>query len=110
MQTGRVEHAVVPGASVHPEKGSTLEEVTVESSNNANMSHWANFLECVKTRQKPISDIEIGHRSTTTALLGNVGLRSKLRIDWDPKAETCAQTAGRKFLHREYRKPWKLEV
>jgi predicted dehydrogenase len=95
---------------IHPEKGSTLEEVSVESSNNANMSHWANFLECVKTRQKPISDIEIGHRSTTTALLGNIALRSKLRIDWDPKAETCAQTAGRKFLHREYRKPWKLEV
>jgi hypothetical protein len=74
------------------------------------MAHWANFLECVKTRQKPISDIEIGHRSTTTALLGNVALRSKLRIDWDSKTETTAQNAARKYLHREYRKPWKLEV
>src|SRR6266478_1280738 len=95
---------------IYPEGGSTLEEVTVESGNNANMAHWENFLDCVKTRQKPISDIEIGHRSTTTALLGNVALRSKLRIDWDSKAETCAQTAARKYLRREYRKPWKLEV
>jgi predicted dehydrogenase len=95
---------------IYPEKGSSLEAVTVKSSNNSNMAHWANFLDCVKTRQKPISDIEIGHRSTTTALLGNVALRSKLRIDWDSKAETTAQPAARKFLHREYRKPWKLEV
>ena len=58
----------------------------------------------------PAGDIEIGQRSTTTALLGNVALRSKLRIDWDSKAETTAQTAARKYLHREYRKPWKLEV
>src|SRR5712691_1961218 len=95
---------------IYPEKDSGLEAVTVKSANNSNMAHWANFLDCVKTRQRPISDIEIGHRSTTTALLGNVALRSKLRIDWDAKAETTAQPAARKFLHREYRKPWKLEV
>jgi predicted dehydrogenase len=95
---------------IYPEKDSGLEAVTVKSGNNSNMAHWANFLDCVKTRQRPISDIEIGHRSTTTALLGNVALRSKLRIDWDAKAETTAQPAARKFLHREYRKPWKLDV
>jgi predicted dehydrogenase len=93
-----------------PEKGSDLRGEEVKSSNNSSMAHWANFLDCVKTRQKPVSDIEIGHRSTTTALLGNVALRSKLRIDWDAKAETTAQIDARPYLHREYRKPWKLEV
>jgi predicted dehydrogenase len=93
-----------------PEAGSGLQPLEEKSSNNANDAHWKNFIECIKTRQKPISDIEIGHRSTTTALLGNVALRSKLRIDWDSRAETTAQAAARKFLHREYRKPWKLEV
>ena len=95
---------------IFPEKGSDLQAVEVKSSNNANMAHWANFLDCVKTRQRSISDIEIGQRSTATALLGNVSLRSKLRIDWDSKTETTPQTAARKYLHREYRKPWKLEV
>jgi predicted dehydrogenase len=95
---------------IFPEKGSDLQAVEVKSSNNSNMAHWANFLDCVKTRQRPISDIEIGQRSTATALLGNVSLRSKLRIDWDSKTETTPQTAARKYLHREYRKPWKLEV
>jgi hypothetical protein len=64
----------------------------------------------MRTRQKPAADIEIGHRSTSTALLGNVALRSKLRIDWDGRQETTAQGEARKYLRREYRNPWKLEV
>src|SRR6195256_4080469 len=83
---------------IFPEKGADLQAVEVKSSNNSNMAHWANFLDCVKTRQRPISDIEIGQRSTATALLGNVSLRSKLRIDWDSKTETTPQSAARKYL------------
>ena len=86
------------------------EAVEVKSSNNSNMAHWANFLECVKTREKPISDIEKCQRSTTTCLLGNVALRSKLRIDFDQQKWTTKQAEARKFLSREERKPWKLVV
>jgi predicted dehydrogenase len=95
---------------VTPEKDSDLEPEEEKSSNNHGVAHWANFLECIKTRQKPNSDIEIGHKSTTTALLGNVSLRSRLRIDWDSQHEITAQSEARKYLKREYRKPWKLEV
>ncbi|MGH9657627.1 MAG: Gfo/Idh/MocA family protein, partial [Bryobacteraceae bacterium] len=95
---------------VIPEKGADLQEIEEKSANNHNQAHWANFLDCIRTRKRPASDIEIGHRSTTTALLGNVALRSKLRIDWDSKTETTAQAAARRYLHREYRRPWKLEV
>ena len=87
-----------------------LEPVEVKSSNNSNMAHWANFLECVKSREKPISDIEKCQRSTTTCLLGNVALRSKLRIDFDQQKWTTKQVEARKFLAREERKPWKLVV
>src|SRR5579862_1077880 len=93
-----------------PEKGSDLEAVEEKSSNNHNMAHWANFMECVKNRWRPVSDIEIGHRSTSTAILGNMSYRSKLRVDWDGQRETTAQAEARQYLKREYRKPWKLEV
>lgn len=93
-----------------PERGATLGEVEVKSSNNANMAHWANFLECVRTRAKPISDIEVCQRSTTTCLLGNVALRSKLRVDWDSRRWTTVQSEARKYLSREDRKPWRLSV
>lgn len=93
---------------VIPEKGSDLKEEAVKSSNNSNMAHWANFLECVRTRQRPVSDIEKCYRSTATCLLANIALRSRLRIDWD--GETIKQSEARKYMTREYRKPWKLVV
>lgn len=96
------------GYRVVPERGADLKEEEVKASNNMNMAHWANFLECVRTRQKPISDIETCYRSTATCLLANMALRSKLRLDWD--GETVKQAEARRLMVREYRKPWKLTV
>ena len=93
-----------------PEGRDPVEPVEVKSSNNSNMAHWANFLECVRTRQKPISDIETCYRSSAACILGNVAYRSKLRIDWDDKKQTAMQSEAKKYLSREYRKPWKLVV
>ena len=95
---------------VVPERGSTLEASQVNSTGGGNREHWANFLECIRTRAKPISDIETCQHSTTTCLLGNVALRSKLRIDFDAQKWTVVQADARKYLTREYRKPWKLVV
>jgi predicted dehydrogenase len=96
------------GYRIVPEgKGETV-EVTSTDSGNAN--HWSNFLECVRTRRNPTSDIENGFRSTATCLLGNAALRSRRRIDFDPRTYAVAQKEARPFLDREYRKPWRLEV
>jgi predicted dehydrogenase len=83
-----------------PEEGKT--------SNNSNLSHWQNFLECIRTRQRPVSDIEEGHHSTAMALLGNVAYRSRQRVEWDPKTETTSNKEAQSYLRREYRPPWKL--
>ncbi|MBM3735092.1 MAG: Gfo/Idh/MocA family oxidoreductase [Acidobacteria bacterium] len=93
-----------------PERGSTLEATEVKSSNNANLAHWANFLDCVKTRKNPVSDIEVCNRSTATCLLGNIALRSRLRIDFDPQNWTIAQKEARRYMSRPERKPWRIVV
>jgi predicted dehydrogenase len=98
------------GYTLYPEKGSALTETTVQNSNNHGKDHWANFISCIKTRQRPVSDIEVGHRSTSTALLGNVSLRSGLRVDWNGDKETAAQPQVKQYLERKYRKPWELKV
>ena len=98
------------GYQVIPEKGSTLEASEMKSTSGGNREHWTNFLECVRTRQQPTSDIEKCQHSTTTCLLGNVALRSKLRVDFDAAKWTVAQSEAKKYLTREYRKPWKLVV
>lgn len=82
-----------------------------ENSNDQHEVHVRNFVDCVKSRQFPISDIEIGHRSTTTCLLGNIAYRTGRTIGWDAKKEAIVGDAeAAKMLRREYRAPWKLEV
>jgi hypothetical protein len=56
-----------------------------------------------------VADSELGHRSTTFALLANIALATRSRIDWDPKTERITNNkAANKLLHYEYRKPWTL--
>jgi hypothetical protein len=95
---------------IWPEKGSDLEAAEMKRVADPHPLHWANFLECVKTRQKPNSDIENCYRSSAACILANVSYLSKLRLDWDDRDQTVLQREARKYLHREYRKPWRLVV
>lgn len=71
--------------------------------------HVRNFLDCVKSRQRPVGDIEIGHRSTTACLLANISYRTGERITWDGKAERITNSArANALLTVNYRSPWKL--
>ena len=73
------------------------------------VTHIRNFLDCIKTRAKTNCDIETGHRSTTFALLANIALATKSRIEWDPRNERITNNEkANELLHYEYRKPWKL--
>jgi predicted dehydrogenase len=75
-----------------------------------NVPHWKNWAECIKSRQKPMSDIETCVRSSTTCLLANLSMRFKTRLDWDEKNWTVQQEAAKPYLKAKYRSPWKLEV
>jgi hypothetical protein len=75
-----------------------------------NGPHWNNFIECIKTRQKPISEIETCVRSSITCLLANIAMRFKMRVDWDDKNYAVLQSHARPYLKARYRAPWKLEV
>jgi len=107
------------GFEVRPEKRSSGKKqvartasMQMDSVNDEHFDHVRNFLDCVKSRQRPISDIEIGHRSTSVCLLGNIAYRSMERIVWDAAAQRLTQAGpeARKLLSRDYRAPWKLVV
>jgi hypothetical protein len=72
--------------------------------------HAGNMLECVKSRQRPACDIEDGHHSSATCLLGTVALRSGERIEFDPVRQELrnASKTARQLFDRQYRSPWKL--
>src|SRR5438552_656316 len=84
----------------------------MEDVNNSHFDHVRNFLDCLKSRQRPTSDIEIGHLPTTTCLLGNLAYRSQQRLVWDVANQHLTEggAEARKLLSREYRSPWRLAV
>jgi predicted dehydrogenase len=71
--------------------------------------HYQHFLDCMKSRQKPITDVEIGHRSATVCHLGNIAVRLGRKIQWDPtKEQINGDAEAAAMLSRPYRSPWKL--
>lgn len=68
---------------------------------------WANFLDCIKTGQRPLADIEIGHRSTSMALLGMLSYKLGRSVQWDGDKQLIVNDpAANVLLSRPYRGPW----
>jgi predicted dehydrogenase len=65
------------------------------------------FLDAVKSRERPNADVEEGHRSTTFAHLANIALATRSRLEWDADAERFEHNdAANALLDYEYRAPW----
>jgi hypothetical protein len=74
-------------------------------------NHMANFFECVKSRQTPISPVDVGQRVITACRLGNIALRLKRKIKWDPVQEQIigdAEASKSIYLRRAQRPPYML--
>ena len=68
-----------------------------------------NFVDCLKTRQKPFCTLEDGHRSTSFAHLANISMEVKQRLEWDAVNERFTNSEkANQLLSYEYRKPWSL--
>jgi predicted dehydrogenase len=71
--------------------------------------HLQNWLDCIKTRDKPVADVEIGHRSVTVCHLANIARAVGRPLRWDPVAEQfMGDTAADALLVRERRKGFEL--
>ncbi len=71
--------------------------------------HVENFLECVKSRRKPVADVEIGHRSIVPCHLGNVAYRVGRKLRWDAASERIVgDNEAAALLTKRYRAPWSL--
>jgi predicted dehydrogenase len=70
---------------------------------------FQNWIDSVRSRRLPLSDVEIGHRMTSTCLLGNIALWAGRKLRWDGRAEKFIDDAeADKLLFTEYWPPYKL--
>lgn len=86
-----------------------LDPVKQKSSGDPRPAHVRNFLDCMKSRQQPVLNLELGHHVSTVAHLGNIAFRSGRTIVWDPVKERISNhTDADKLVGVKYRKPWNL--
>lgn len=71
--------------------------------------HGRNWLDSIKSRELPICDVEIGHRSATVCHLANLGYQLRRALTWDPATEQFAgDDEANKLLNRVPRDPWNI--
>jgi len=86
-----------------------LEPEKHPSSGDPRPAHVRNFLDCLKSRQQPVLNLELAHHVSTVAHLGNIAFRSGKKITWDADNEKIVGDRNAdKLVGVRYRKPWKL--
>ena len=72
-------------------------------------SHIQTFVDCMKSRQRPLADVEAGRLSTTICHLGNINYHLQRDLVFDPKTETFGDdTEANRYLKKSYREPYVL--
>ena len=105
---GRRASAEIPAAPRDPKREPKVKRMW-ENVEEPTKAHCLNFVECVRSRKLPNADIEIGHRGTSVALLGNIALRTGKKLRWDAKKEEFnGSSEASAMLTRTLRKPWDL--
>lgn len=73
--------------------------------------HHQDWLECIRTRRRPICDVEVGCRSVTVGHLGNIAFWTGRAFRWDPaREEIIDDSAAARWLDRPKRGPWRLNA
>jgi len=69
--------------------------------------HDRNFLECVRTRQQPVSHLEAAIRSDTISHLADISVRLGRKLAWDPgKEQFVGDDQANRMLNRPMRPPY----
>jgi len=70
---------------------------------------FGDFLHCVRTRERPFRDIELGHRTASLCHLGNISYWLNRRLKWDPAKEALiGDVQAERWLDRPMREPWRV--
>jgi hypothetical protein len=78
--------------------------------------HWDNFVECVKTRKRPICDVATAHNTSTICHMGTAAyVAGNASLEWDAENERFnggiqeQVDKANEFLYRPYDNGWMLE-
>lgn len=71
--------------------------------------HMANFVQCIKTRQEPISPVRLQHRTISACHLTNISMRLGRKIQWNGQTEQImGDDEANGWQQREQRSPYEI--
>ena len=71
--------------------------------------HVQNFLDCVRSRKRPVAGVELGHHASNVAHLANIAYKTARKLRWDGQRERFIDDPeADRLLTRQPRKPWNL--
>ena len=74
-------------------------------------NHTANFIDGMKSRKQPISDVWSHNRMLEICHLSNIAMRLDRELKWDPeKREIIGDAQANSFLSRENRKGYEINM
>jgi predicted dehydrogenase len=87
-----------------------MEAIPVHSGGRGDLdNHTKNFIDCMKSREKPNCDVAIASNTAINAHMGNIALKVGRKVYWDQNSnsfENDKQANG--LINANYREPWKL--
>ena len=101
-------------ARVRPEpalRTTPLKEDGYEQVRDQFVPHVRNFVDCVKSRATPVSDLASSHRSSVPCHLANISMKLGRTLRWDEqKQDVVGDPEASRLLTKEYRSPWDREL
>jgi predicted dehydrogenase len=108
-----VNRGKIAGKPVEDLKDKPLPDGAIEAVYGGKVSanHTANFIEGMKARKQPISDVWSHNRMLEICHLSNIAMRLGRGLKWDPtKREIIGDTQANSFLSRENRKGYEIKT
>ncbi|MDO4550883.1 MAG: Gfo/Idh/MocA family oxidoreductase [Planctomycetia bacterium] len=87
-----------------PEIAKTL----LDESPIKEQNHYENWLNCIKSGETPISDVEFGHRTASLCHILNIARYIGHSLKWDPVAERFDDEQANEMLSRKHRAGYEL--
>lgn len=108
VNRGRISGKPVEALEDNPLPEEAIEEVY---GGKVSENHTANFIDSMKSRKQPISDVWSHNRMLEICHLSNIAMRLDREVNWDPtKREIVGDAEANSFLARESRKGYEIEM
>ena len=94
-----------------PDRTEAVKDTGYEQVRDQFVPHMRGFIDAIKSRQPPISDLASAHKTAIACHLANISMRVGRIVTWDDASQQIVGDAdASRLLTKTYRSPWDREL